>query len=61
MDGKFDSSDLVQIFAAAEYEDNVDGNSIWAEGDWNCDGEFDSADLVAAFQAGTFVRAATPV
>ncbi len=59
LDGRFDSSDLVQVFAAGEYEDDVALNSGWASGDWNCDREFDSSDLVAAFQAGSYTTAAT--
>ncbi len=55
-DGVFDSKDLVQIFQAGEYEDDIVGNSTWAEGDWNCDGEFNTSDLVAAFRAGRYVR-----
>lgn len=53
-DGVFDSSDLVQIFAAGEYEDDTSLNSTWAEGDWNGDGEFTTADLVLAFVKGTY-------
>ena len=56
-DGIFDSSDLVQIFRAGEYEDGIDNNSTFAEGDWNGDGDFDSSDLVLAFQSG-YVAAA---
>ena len=55
LDGVFDSADLVQVFAAGEYDDDLAENSSWNEGDWNCDGEFDSSDLVAAFQAGEYV------
>ena len=54
LDGEFNSSDLVAVFSAGEYEDAVDRNSIWTTGDWNGDGEFDSGDLVAAFQDGGF-------
>lgn len=54
-DGVFDSSDLVAVFAAGEYEDEVAGNSTFEEGDWNGDGDFTSRDLVLAFQAGTYV------
>ncbi|MCA9211587.1 MAG: hypothetical protein KDB27_00860 [Planctomycetales bacterium] len=61
LDLVFDSSDLVQMFAAAEYEDGIANNSTWAEGDFNCDGEFDSGDLVAAFADGGYVGAAKPV
>jgi hypothetical protein len=60
MDGVFDSSDFVQVFARGEYEDGVEGNSGWADGDWNCDAEFDTTDLVVAFSAGGFVRASRP-
>jgi hypothetical protein len=45
-DGVFDSSDLDQIFRNGEYEDAIEGNSLWSEGDWNCDGEFTSSDLI---------------
>ena len=55
-DGVFNSSDLVQVFRAGEYEDFVNRNSTFQEGDWNADGDFDSNDLVVAFQAGTYVK-----
>lgn len=54
LDGEFNSSDLVTVFSADEYEDNVAMNSSWAEGDWNGDREFDSGDLVLAFTAGGY-------
>jgi hypothetical protein len=57
-DGIFNSSDLVVVFAAGEYEDGVPRNSTWEEGDWNGDQEFNTTDLVLAFQAGTYVNAA---
>ncbi|MCA9215773.1 MAG: PEP-CTERM sorting domain-containing protein [Planctomycetales bacterium] len=50
LDGEFNSGDLVQVFAAGEYEDSVEMNSTWEEGDWNGSGDFDSGDLVTAFQ-----------
>ena len=50
----FDSSDLVAVFIAGQYEDGIPMNSGWAEGDWNGDGEFDSADFVAAFTDGGY-------
>lgn len=53
-DGVFDSSDLVKVLQAAEYKDNVQGNSKYDEGDWNGDGEFTTADLVFALQAGNY-------
>ena len=61
LDGTFDSSDLVNVFRAGEYEDATEGNSTWAEGDWNCDGEFDTSDLVAAFRAGGYSAGARGV
>jgi hypothetical protein len=60
LDKRFDSSDLVAVWQAGEYEDGIPNNSTWAEGDWNCDGEFNAFDLVKAFQNGKYVRAATP-
>ena len=53
-DGIFNSSDLVTIFQAGEYEDGVDDNSNFNEGDWNGDGDFDSSDLIFAFQLGNY-------
>ncbi|MCA9214580.1 MAG: lamin tail domain-containing protein, partial [Planctomycetales bacterium] len=61
LDGVFDSGDLVQIFARAEYEDGIAGNSGWADGDWNCDGEFSSGDLVDAFKVGSYSSASVAV
>ncbi len=60
LDGVFDSSDLVMIFVAGQFEDDVPGNSGWAAGDWDGDGDFTTSDLVAAFQAGSYVPAARP-
>ena len=57
-DGVFNSNDLVQVFKAGEYEDNILENSTFDEGDWNGDGDFESSDLVHAFQAGNYVFAA---
>ncbi len=54
LDGQFNTSDLVAIFQAGEYEDDVAMNSSWATGDWNGDTEFGTADLVLAFQDGGF-------
>ena len=58
LDGRFDSTDFVSVFQAAEYEDDEDNNSTWAEGDWNGDRDFTTADFVAAFQAGNYEAAA---
>ncbi|MCA9215514.1 MAG: lamin tail domain-containing protein [Planctomycetales bacterium] len=61
LDRVFNSSDLVVVFTAGEYEDGIPLNSTWAEGDWNCDGEFDTSDLVAAFQTATYTAALKPI
>jgi uncharacterized delta-60 repeat protein len=58
LDRVFNSTDLVLVFQAGEYEDTVDGNSTWSRGDWNCDGEFNTSDLVTAFQVGNYVASA---
>ena len=50
----FDSTDLVQVFQAGEYEDDMPQNSYWTTGDWTGNGEFDSSDLVAAFLTGRY-------
>ncbi len=60
-DGVFDSSDLVRVFQAGKYEDDIAQNTSFDEGDWNGDGEFDSSDLVAAFQTGTYVSGSNQV
>ncbi|MCA9211705.1 MAG: trypsin-like serine protease [Planctomycetales bacterium] len=60
LDGLFDSGDLVIVFGAAEYEDDIDGNSNWSSGDWNCDGNFTTNDLVTAFSHATYSRNAAP-
>ena len=56
LDGRFNSSDLVQILQAGGYEDDIDGNATWVTGDWNCDGDFDSSDLVPAWPPEVFER-----
>ena len=58
LDGGFDTSDLVQVFQVGEYEDGIDENSTWGDGDWTGDGDFGTADLVVAFQDGGFSAAA---
>ena len=58
-DGVFNSSDLVAVFQAGEFEDGVRGNSTWGEGDWNGDGEFDTSDLIVAFQQGNYTSEVT--
>ncbi len=54
LDGMFTSADMIQVFQAGEYEDEVTGNSKWSTGDWNGDGECDTADLVFVFQLGWY-------
>jgi Ca2+-binding RTX toxin-like protein len=54
LDGQFDTGDLVQVFKANEFEDDIDGNSTWAEGDFNADGDFDADDLILALQFGMY-------
>ena len=61
LDGIFDSGDMVKAFQAGEYEDGIENNSGWAEGDWNGDGDFDSGDMVKAFQQGLYERPARSV
>ena len=58
-DGIFDSSDLIAVFRAGEYEDDIENNSTFEEGDWNGDGDFDSSDLIAALQASEYVSRST--
>lgn len=50
----FDSSDLVTIFKAGQYEDSISDNSTWVEGDWNGDLDFNSKDLIYAFSNASY-------
>lgn len=54
LDGLFNSRDLVDVFTAGKYEDDVLLNAGWGDGDWNGDGEFDSRDFVLALQFGGY-------
>lgn len=54
LDGELNSADLINVFQAGEYEDNLTGNSTWSTGDWNGDDEFTTSDLVIAFQDGGY-------
>ena len=56
LDGLFDSSDLVTVFRAGEYEDRIKGNSGWADGDWDGNGDFESADFVVALSDGGYEK-----
>jgi hypothetical protein len=60
LDGVFNSADFVVVFAAGEYEDDILGNSTWADGDWNCDGDFSTGDLVFALSFGGYISGASP-
>ena len=59
-DGIFNSTDMVVVFQAGEYEDGIAGNSTFEEGDWNGDGDFDTQDMVYVFQLGHYSTAARP-
>jgi hypothetical protein len=52
LDLEFNSSDMVQVFAAGKYEKPE--NATWGQGDWNGDRYFDSSDMVAAFAGGGY-------
>ena len=52
LDLQFNSSDMVQVFAAGKYEKQE--NATWGQGDWNGDQNFDSSDMVAAFAGGGY-------
>lgn len=56
LNGQFNTQDLIKVFVAAEYEDDIENNSTWATGDWNGDFEFDSTDLILAGQDGGYER-----
>jgi len=58
LDQRFDSTDLVLVFQAGQYEDAAALNSGWLQGDWNGDGEFGTQDLVLAFQSGAYATQA---
>lgn len=60
LENGFDSSDLVTVFQAGHYEDDVRINSKWTTGDWNADGEFDSKDIMFAFDAGGYNQGPRP-
>jgi hypothetical protein len=59
-DGVFNSTDLLLISQAGEYEDDIPNNSTWVEGDWNRDGDFTTRDIVAAFMQGIYVAESVP-
>lgn len=61
LDGQFNSTDLITVLAAGEYEAPLAGNSSWATGDWTGDGKFTSSDLVRALQDGGYEGGAAAV
>ena len=63
-DRAFNSSDMLFIFQAGQYEDLIEDNSDWTTGDWTGDDDFTSHDLIVALQAGGYElasEAALPV
>ncbi|MCA9217636.1 MAG: hypothetical protein KDB27_31420 [Planctomycetales bacterium] len=54
LDGQFNSGDLVAVFDASKFENEVQAG--WSDGDWNGDGYFDSSDFVMAFQDGGYEK-----
>jgi hypothetical protein len=54
LDGTFGTGDLISVFTAGQYEDQIDDNSVWTTGDWNCDEDFTTGDMVYAFQYGDY-------
>ena len=61
LDGIFNSTDLVTVLLAGEFEDGIPNNSTFREGDWNGDGDFNTSDFILALQAGNYLRAAQPI
>jgi hypothetical protein len=54
LDGVFNSSDLVAVLAAGEYDDDIPLNSGWATGDWDGNRDFTTSDLVDALADGGY-------
>jgi hypothetical protein len=51
-DGRFQSTDLIQVLAAGKFETSRPAS--WLEGDWDGDGVFGTSDLILAMQQGTY-------
>ena len=47
--------DSLHALQADEYQDSIDGNSTFQDGDWNGDGDFTREDIVFALQTGNYV------
>ncbi len=52
LDGDFDSSDLIVVFAAGKYESG--DPAMWRDGDWDGNGLFETSDLVMALKDGGY-------
>ena len=61
LDGEFNSSDLILVFASGSYENSAGLDTSWNGGDWDGDGGFTSSDLIAAFADGGYERGARTV
>lgn len=55
-DGLFNSTDLLLVFQVNEYEDRIENNSTYDEGDWDGDGDFTTSDLILALQSGRYEK-----
>ena len=60
-DGRFTAADLTAVSLAGEYDDGIEQNSHYREGDWDGDGDFDSEDIVFAFQFGEYMVPAAAI
>ncbi len=58
LDGEFNTTDLVAVFAAGLFETGMP--AVWATGDWNGDMEFGTGDLVYSFSDGGFEQGPRP-
>ncbi|MFC1758683.1 pentapeptide repeat-containing protein [Planctomycetota bacterium] len=60
-DGRFDSTDFVQLFQRNKYEDRGIGSiADWSDGDFDGNGYFNSADMVLAFQDSGYEQGPRP-
>ena len=55
LDLEFNSSDMVQVFAAGKYE-RPGESATWEQGDWDGNLSFDSSDMVTAFADGGYEK-----
>jgi hypothetical protein len=54
LDGRFTSLDLVYVFGNGEYQDGIEDNSGFSEGDFDGDGDFTAIDLDFASYWGSY-------